>query len=134
MMAGAAAAQWALLVAAALFVAGCGGRPSAIGTPGAGPRADLSWTPRQPVALRPLMFELRTFDGDGRPLDIEAVKGTAAMPEMSHETEPLPLGRIGAGRYTGIYTFSMDGAWRFTFEGTASGRPVTVHVDVPVGR
>jgi nitrogen fixation protein FixH len=127
------AARWVLLVAAALLIAACGPRSASPPT-SEGPRAQIDWSPQQPVALRPLMLNVRITDARGRPLDLQPINATASMPEMGHESETVNLGRIGAGRYTGIHTFSMDGAWRLTFEGAADGKPVTVRADVSVGR
>lgn len=124
-----------IAVATAVLGAGCGGAPTTSSSPDAsGPRAEISWSPQQPIALRPLTFELRILDASGRSLDVVDVKATAAMPEMDHGTEALRLTRDAPGRYRGAHTFSMDGTWRLTFEGTADGRPVTVRVAVEVGR
>jgi len=124
-----------LLLAAAAFLIGCGGQPAATPSPDAsGPRAEISWSPQQPIALRPLSYELRISDAAGQPLDLEIATAKAAMPEMEHGTEPLRPTRVGPGRFTGTHTFSMDGSWTLTFEGTAGGRPVTARVTVDVGR
>lgn len=119
----------ALVAACLLLAAGCASGTS-LRAYGEGWSATLSWTPRRPVALQPVVLRLRLTGPADAPLEVLELQAEAGMPEMDHGVEAVEFRRMAPGVYEARHVFSMDGRWVIRIRGKAgrSDASFVVHV------